>query len=414
MKKHVIEDAKRCLQCKNPKCTEGCPINTPIKEAIRLFLDGQIEEAGKMLFENNPLSLICSYICPQENQCEGHCVLGNKGSPVHISAIEQYISDFYLSNLKPFASQKNKGKIAVIGSGPAGITVAYLLALKNYNVTIFEGNDYIGGILRYGIPEFRLPKNKLDVITEKLLQTGIKIRPNTTIGLNLTVDDLFKDGYLAVFMGTGVWRPLKLGIKGESLGHVHFAVEYLRNPNVYRLGQTIAIIGAGNVAMDVARTAIRHGVEQVYIICNSDESKIKAKASEVEYAKIDGTMFEFNKAAVEFVDEGVILADSQVYIDENGKEQMRIFNGSEQLFKCDTVIIAVNQGPRSIIVSSTKGIEVNENGFVITDEFGRTSREGLFASGDVVTGSKTVVEAVCASRKVANSMDEYVTGKYNI
>ena len=412
MKKHVIDDAKRCLQCKNPHCVQGCPIKTPIKEAIRLLLDNKITEAGKLLFENNPLSLICSYICPQENQCEGHCVLGNKGMPVHISAIEQYISDFYLNNLKPEASLKTKGRIAIIGSGPAGITIAYLLARKNYDVTIFEGNDHIGGILRYGIPEFRLPKSILDRLMNKLLETGIKIRPNTTIGANLTIEELFRDGYLAIFMGTGVWRPLKLGIKGESLGHVHFAVEYLRNPDVYRLGDTVAIIGAGNVAMDVARTAIRHGVENTYIICRKDESDITARESELEYAKIDGVQFEFHKTPTEFVNDGVILADTEIYTDENGQEQVGTIEGSEQLFKCDSIIIAVSQGPRSVIVSSTKGINVNENGLVITDDCGRTSYEGIFASGDVVTGAKTVVEAVRVSRRVADAIDNYVTEKY--
>ena len=377
-----------------------------------MFLDGRINEAGKILFENNPLSLICSYICPQENQCEGQCVLGSKGIPVHISAIEQYISDFYLTNFKPEVSLKNKGKIAIIGSGPAGITIAYLLARKNYDVTIFEGNDHIGGVLRYGIPEFRLPKSILDRLMDKLLKTGIKIRPNTTIGANLTIEELFRDGYLAVFMGTGVWRPLKLGVKGESLGHVHFAVEYLRNPDVYQLGQTVAIIGAGNVAMDVARTTIRHGVENAYIICHKGESGIAARDAEVEYAKIDGAQFEFNKTAVEFVDDGVILADSEIYMDENGNEAVGIIEGSEQLFRCDSVIIAVSQGPRSVIVSSTKGININENGLVITDDCGRTSYEGIFASGDVVTGAKTVVEAVCVSRRVADAIDDYVTKKY--
>ena len=413
MNKHIIDDAKRCLQCNNPHCSQGCPIRTPIKKAIRLLLDSKIDEAGKLLFDNNPLSLICSYICPQENQCEGHCVLGRKSMPVHISAIEQYISDFHLNNFKPRVSLKTKGRIAIIGSGPAGITIAYLLARKDYDVTIFEGNDQIGGILRYGIPEFRLPKNILDRLMDKLLQTGIKIRPNTTIGANLTIDELFRDGYLSVFMGTGVWRPLKLGIKGESLGHVHFAVEYLRNPDVYRLGETVAIIGAGNVAMDVARTAIRHGVKHAYIICNKDESSITAREIELEYAKIDGAKFEFNKTAVEFTDDGIILADSEIYIDENGKEYVRPIKDSEQLFKCDSVIVAISQGPRAVIVSSTKGINVNENGLVITDDCGRTSYDGVFASGDVVTGAKTVVEAVCVSRRVADAIDEYVTEKYH-
>ena len=412
MNKHVIDDAKRCLQCANPRCSMGCPIETPIKEAIRLLLDNKIEEAGKLLFENNPLSLVCSYICPQENQCEGHCVLGKSGMPVHISAIEQYISDFYLNIHKTEMSLRDKGRVAIIGSGPAGITIAYLLAKKNYDVTIFEGNDQIGGILRYGIPDFRLSKRILDRLMSKLIEIGIRIRPNTTIGASITIEELFRDGYRAVFMGTGVWKPCKLDIKGESLGHVHFAIEYLRNPEVYRLGKSIAIIGAGNVAMDVARTALRHGVEQVVIVCNKGEECITARDVEVEYAKIDGARFEFSKTAVEFVDEGLILADSEVYTSEDGQERVRYAAGSEYLHKCDSVIVAISQGPRSVIVSSTEGIQIKENGLVATDDCGRTSFDGIFASGDVVTGAKTVVEAVRVSRRVADAIDEYITAKY--
>ena len=408
MSKHVIDDAKRCLQCKNPLCVTGCPVETPIRDAIKLLLDSKIPEAGKMLFDNNPLSIVTCYVCPQENQCEGHCVLGKKGSPVHISAIEQYISSYYLNIFKPEASKKTKGRIAIIGSGPAGITIAITLAKYDYDVTIFEGNDHIGGILRYGIPEFRLPKSVLDRLGEKMIEMGIKIRPNTTIGSNLTVDDLLRDDFKAVFIGTGVWRPSKLDVKGESLGHIHYAIEYLRNPGVYNLGKIVGIIGAGNVAMDVARTAFRHGAEEVYIICNKDESSITARDHEVEYAKIDGAQFEFYKTVVEFVDKGIILADSNVTKDEDGKEIVEAIKGTEKLFEVDSVIIAISQGPRAVIVSSTKGIKVNKKGLVEVDEFGHTSKDGVFASGDVVTGAKTVVEAVKVSKRVAEAMHEYV------
>lgn len=413
MSKHIIEDAKRCLQCKNPMCSVGCPVATPVRDAIRLLLDSNIPEAGKMLFENNPLTLVCCHVCPQENQCEGHCVLGRKGSPVHISAIEQYISDYYLNIYKPQPSLKNKGRVAIIGSGPAGITIATILARRDYDVTIFEGNDKIGGILRYGIPEFRLPKSILNRLAEKMTEMGIKIKPNTTIGANITVDDLFRDDFKAVFIGTGVWRPSKLNIKGESLGHVHFAIEYLRNPDVYTLGKVVAVIGAGNVAMDVARTAFRHGAEEVYILCNKGESTITARPNEVEYAKIDGVQFEFYKTAVEFVDEGVILADSKVSVDENNHEIVETIPGTEHVFKADSVIVAISQGPRAVIVSSTHGIQVNEKGLVETDECGRTSRPGVFASGDVVTGAKTVVEAVRISKKVADAIDQYLQTREN-
>jgi NADPH-dependent glutamate synthase beta chain and related oxidoreductases len=413
MSKHIIDDAKRCLQCPKPKCSEGCPVNTPIRDAIKLLLDSRIAEAGKLLFDNNPLSLVCCNVCPQENQCEGHCVMGKKGMPVQISAIEQYISDYYLSIYKPnpIPLSERKAKVAIIGSGPAGFTIAFMLVDKGYDITIYEGNDKTGGVMRYGIPEFRLPKRVLDRLTKTLVDSGVKIRPNTTIGANLSVDDLFRDGFKAVFMGTGVWRPRKLNIKGESLGNVHFAIEYLRNPDVYTLGKRLAVIGAGNVAMDVARTAFRHGCEEVFIICNQDESAITARAVEVEYAKIDGAKFIMNKTAVEFTDEGVILADSEIY-EEEGIKLARAVPGTEALFEVDSVIVAISQGPRSVIVSSTTGIDIKDNGLVAVNEFGRTTREGVFASGDVVTGAKTVVEAVKVSRRVADSIDEYITEKY--
>ncbi len=411
MSKHIIDDAKRCLQCKNPMCTKGCPVATPIRDAIRLLLESRIPDAGKLLLENNPLSIICCRVCPQENQCEGHCVLGRKGSPVHISAIEQYISDYYLNIYNPKVSKNFKGRVAIIGSGPAGLTIAFTLAQRDYDVTIFEQNDQVGGILRYGIPEFRLPKSVLDRLTQKLYEMGIKIKPNTTIGANITVDDLFRDDFKAVFIGTGVWRPSKLNVKGESLGHVHYAIEYLRNPNVYNLGKKVAVIGAGNVAMDVARTAFRHGAQEVNILCYKDESTITAREHEVEYAKIDGAEFIFNKSAVEFVDGGIMLADTEIIIDENNNEIVRPIPGTEKLYECDSVIVAISQGPRAVIVSSTKGIEVNERGLVKTDEIGRTSRKGVFASGDVVTGAKTVVEAVRISKIVANAIDDYITNE---
>ncbi len=408
MNKHVIEDAKRCLQCKNPMCSKGCPVHTPIRDAISLLLESRISEAGKLLFSNNPLSLICSHVCPQENQCEGHCVLGKKGSPVQVSAIERYISDYYLNIYKPIPPKRNKGKIAIIGSGPAGITIAFELSKRDYDITIFEANDQIGGILRYGIPEFRLPKSILDRLMDTLIASGVRIRPNTAIGTNLNVDDLFRDGYKAVFMGTGVWRPSRLNIKGESFGNVHYAIEYLRNPSVYRLGKRVAVIGGGNVAMDVARTAFRHGSEQVAIICNSDETSVTAREIELEYAKIDGAKIIFNKTAVEFTDEGVILADSRISGNKTEGERWLPVKGTESLFPVDSCIIAIGQGPRAVIVSSTTGINVTEKGLVKTDECGRTSRKGVFASGDVVTGAKTVVEAVRVSKRVAEAIDEYV------
>jgi len=408
MSKHIIDDAKRCLQCKKAVCMAGCPIETPVRDVIRLFLDNRLEDAGKVLFENNPLSLVCSHVCHQENQCEGHCVLNKTGKPVFISAIEQYISDFYMNIYKPAASAKTSGKVAIIGSGPAGITIAFTLAKADYDVTIYEGHAEIGGVLRYGIPEFRLPKNILDRMVNILNKTGVKIRPNTSIGTNLSVDDLFRDGFHAVFIGTGVWKPFRLNIKGESLGHVHYAIEYLRNPGVYRLGDSLSIIGAGNVAIDVARTAIRHGCRDVKIFEHLDETGITARKGEVELAKIDGVKFVLYKTPVEITDEGIIFADSELITDENGNKYANKIPGTEKLEPSDSVIVAISQGPRSVIVSSTTGIDVKDSGLVAVDNFGHSTRPGVFAGGDVVTGAKTVVEAVQVSKRVANAIDEYV------
>ena len=412
MGRHIIEEAKRCLQCKKPRCREGCPVGTPVNEIINMLLDGQIGEAGKKLFDNNPLSVVCSLVCPHENQCEGNCVLGNKGSPVQISNIENYISDYYLNIKKPKPIKDPNKKIAIIGSGPAGITIAFLLSSKGYDITIFEAHDKIGGVLRYGIPEFRLPKTILEQLKNTLIELGIKIRPNTLIGPTLTIDDLFRDGYKAIFIGTGVWKPNKLNIKGETLGHVHFAIDYLKNPDVYDLGNRVCIIGAGNVALDVARTAVRNGSNHVYIMYRKGEEDIPSRDYELEYARMDGVKFEFYKNPIEICDHGVKYIKTKKVIDENGNEKLVTIENSEKLFKADSVIIAISQGPRANIVSNTKGIDIDKIGLVTTDEYGRTTREGVFASGDVVTGAKTVVEAVRVSKKVAEAIDEYVTQKY--
>ena len=234
---HIMDEANRCLQCKVPQCQKGCPIHTNIPLAIRLLKENKLNEAGKMLFENNPLTTVCSLVCNHENQCEGHCVLGRKGAPVHFSSIEKYISTTYANQMTNGPAESNGMRVAIIGSGPAGITIAIILARYGYQVTIFEGKDKIGGVLRYGIPEFRLPKSVLDDIEYRHLELkGIKIRPNTTIGGAIGIDDLFRDGYKAIFVGTGVWKPNTLHIKGETFGNVHFGINYLNNPDSYRLG----------------------------------------------------------------------------------------------------------------------------------------------------------------------------------
>lgn len=399
---HVVNEAKRCLNCKKPQCTVGCPIGTPIPQMIELFLQGRLMEAGEKVFENNPLSIVCSLICDHDKQCEGHCVLNKKGMPVHISSIENYISTAYFDRMKMEKPEKKGTKAAIIGSGPAGITIAVVLAQKGYDVTVFESKDKIGGVMRYGIPEFRLPKSILEKYLEKLKEMGIKIRPNTVIGLTISIDDLIRDGYKSIFIGTGVWKPNSLRIKGETLGHVHYAINYLSNPDVYDLGDNVIIIGAGNAAMDVARTVIRKGASNVTVYARTETAA--ASPREVEYAKIDGVEFEFGVAPVEITDEGVILR--KVKVDE--KENV-IWEDEETFFKkADSVIISVSQGARNRIVSTTSGIQVSERGLVVTDGKGETTRAGIFASGDVVLGAKTVVEAVSYSKKVADAMDEYM------
>ena len=398
-----MDEANRCLGCKVPQCQKGCPIATPIPEIIKLLKDNRLDDAGRILFENNPLTTVCSLVCNHENQCEGHCVLGKKGAPVHFSTIENYISSTYANKMTEGPKPSNGMKVAIIGSGPAGITIAIILARYGYDVTIFEGKDKIGGVLRYGIPEFRLPKSVLDDLKYRHLDLkGIKFRPNTHIGGAIGVDDLFRDGYKAIFVGTGVWKPNALHIKGETLGHVHFGINYLNNPDSYNLGQRVVVIGAGNAAMDVARTAVRKGVRE--LTCFSLTKKVAASHHEFSYAQLEGVQFEYNKAPVEITDEGVIFKD----IIENEDGSFADVPDSQKLYPADSVIISISQGPQNRIVNTTEGLEANNRGLLVADETGHTTRPGIFASGDVVNGARTVVEAVAHSKTVAESMHQYM------
>lgn len=404
MSVHVINEARRCLQCKKPQCQiNGCPAHTNIPEMIRLFLNGQINQAGAMLFENNPMSVICSLVCDHEAQCEGHCIQGLKGSAVQISSIEQYISDAYLDKMIMEHEPAKGQNVAVIGSGPAGITVAIKLAQRGYNVTIFERMERLGGMMRYGIPDFRLPQSILDRYTDKLRELGVHIRPNTTIGGALNLDVLFRDGYDAIFIGSGVWRPRALGIKGESLGNCHFAVDYLQSPDCYQLGERVAVIGSGNSAMDVARTAIRKGARHVTVYARRD--KVSASIKEFEYSKADGVVFEFGKAPVEITPEGPMMVDTAY--DEAGN----LITDGAVLCPADSVIVAVSQEPKDKIVRTTTGVTVNKKGLIEVDEAGQTTREGVFSGGDVVMGPYNVVLAVKDAKHVVESMDKYLQQK---
>ena len=400
---HVMYEANRCLGCKVPQCQKGCPISTPIPEVIKLLKANKLDEAGKMLFENNPLTTVCSLVCNHENQCEGHCVLGRKGAPVHFSTIESYISTTYANKMTQGPAPSNGMRAAIIGSGPAGLTIAVILARYGYDVTIFEGKDKVGGVLRYGIPEFRLPKSVLDDFKYRHLDLkGIKFRPNTPIGGAIGIDDLFRDGYKAIFVGTGVWKPNALHIKGETLGNVHFGINYLNNPDSYQLGKRVIVIGAGNAAMDVARTAIRKGVQE--LTCFSITKQVAASKHEFSYAQLEGVQFEYNMAPVEIKDDGVIFKD----VIENEDGTFTDVPDSTHFFPADSVIISISQGPQNRIVNTTQGLAADKRGLLVADETGHTTRPGIFASGDVVNGARTVVEAVAHSKIVAESMHQYM------
>lgn len=402
----ALHEVKRCLKCKNARCMQACPASTPLREAFELLQAGKVEDAGKLLFDNNPLTLICSYVCPHELQCEGACVLNAKGVPIHISAIEQYISNCYMDMMtpEPINIDHNK-KVAIIGTGPAGLTIAITLVKRGYDITMFEVHDHIGGVLHYGIPEFRLPKEVLSRLKRKMLAMGIKLRPNIMVGTTITVDDLFNDGYKAVFIGTGLWKPQNLKIKGETFGHVHYAIDYLKNPEACPLGKRVVVLGAGNVAVDAARTAIRHNVRDVTILYRGGEDNMSALKSEIEYAKFDGIKFRLYTMPLEITETGIRTI--QTRFNEDGNLEM--VEGTEEELSCDSVIVAIGQGARSLIVNSSRGIDIDCKGLIRTDQFGQTSRQGVFSSGDVVTGAKTVVQAMVHSKQTADAIDAYVT-----
>ena len=402
---HIIDEANRCLNCKKPMCQQGCPVHTPIPKVIQMFKENKVMDAGEMLFENNPMSVICSIVCNHEKQCAGSCVLGRKGNPVHFSSIETYISDTYLDRMEVKQVEKKSQKVAVIGAGPAGMTVAITLAKKGYPVTIFEWKDKIGGIMQYGIPEFRLPKQILERYQKQMTQLGIQIRPNTTIGAVLKIDDLLRDGYASIFVGTGVWKARNLGIEGECLGNVHFGIDYLASPQSYHLGEKVAIIGMGNAAMDVARTALRNGARQVTLYARG--TKIAASSHEVSYARLDGAEFVFGKEIQRITEKGPVFANS--ILDENnnviGCEK------EEEQVEADSTIISISQGPRRKLIRTTVGLEGSDKGLLIVDENGMTTKEGVFAAGDVVHGSKTVVHAVQGAKMAAEGMIRYMESR---
>lgn len=408
--KELLLEADRCLLCKNARCKANCPISTEIPEVVKLFKEGKIMEAGEILFNNNPLSAACAIVCPHEDQCKGNCIRGIKSEPVSFCEIEEYISREYLYQMKFDKVESRNERIAIIGAGPAGITLSIILSRKGFKVTLFEAHEKIGGVLRYGIPEYRLKNSMIDRYEEILIELGVKIRPNTLIGPVITLDKLFFDGYKAVFIGTGVWNPKTLNIKGESLGNVHYAIDYLKSPQVYKLGKRVAVIGAGNVAMDAARVAKRSGAEEVYVLYRKGFENMTCTRAELEEAKEDGIKFELFKAPLELTEEGVKYIETRNEVDESGRVNTVNIEGTEGMFNCDSTIIAVSQSPRKNIVANTVGLETNKWGLLLTDEKGHTTREGVFASGDVVTGANTVVHAVAYAKVVAEEIERYCDG----
>ena len=399
----IKEEANRCLNCKKPMCVTGCPVSTPIPQAIQLFKEGKTTEAAQMLFENNPLSVICAIVCNHEGQCEGHCIRGKKSTPVAWSAIERYLSDTALERVNITAAEPTGKKVAIIGSGPAGISAAIMLTQKGHDVTIFEAESLIGGMLQYGIPEFRLPKTILRRYAKKLKASGIRLRLHTAIGISLNIADLQRDGYEAVIIASGLWRASPLGIPGESLPNVCYGIHYLASPDSFDIGDKLAVIGMGNTAIDVARTALHRGVE--YVTMYERTSKCPASAKEMELAELEGVDMSFGMQVKRITEEGPVF--QKCVWDENGK--VVGLEGEEFLDKADFTIIAASQGPKSKLARTTEGLEVTERGLLKVDAKDMTTVRGVFAAGDVVYGGKTVVEAVAEAKKVSESVHEYLS-----
>ena len=402
----IKQEAARCLKCKKAQCAAHCPVSTDVPKVMDLFLNGKIREAGEVLFLNNPLSAVTSVICPHEKNCTGHCVLGIKGEPVQFYRVEEYISRFYLETTEIPKIEKNGIKIAVAGSGPAGITMSLLLLLSGYDVTMFEAQDNIGGVLRYGIPPFRLSRELLDLYKDIMLRMGLHLRPNTRIGSNIMIEDLFPDGYKAVFVSTGTGRPNKLGLIGETLGHVHFAVDYLKSPDAFKLGNRVSIVGAGNVAIDAARTAIRRSHAHVTILHFKGESDMTANSDEIEMAQIDGVEFVHYAQTVRILEDAVRCVQVNRVENEDGsisfeEDYTHIFD-----VPADSVIIAIGQGPGADMKAA--GVKLTQRGLLDVNEWGETNTPGVFAAGDIVSGPKTVVDAVAFTKKVFKKMEEYL------
>ncbi len=433
-KEEAMEEANRCLGCKKAKCVEGCPVSINIPGFVHEVKEGNFEKAYQIISESSALPAVCGRVCPQETQCEGRCIRGMKGEAVSIGKLERFVADWAKENgIKPApAAQKNGHKVAVIGSGPSGLTCAGDLAKMGYDVTIFEALHKAGGVLVYGIPEFRLPKDKVVAAeVENVKSLGVKIETNVIIGKSVTIDELLKEeGFEAVFIGSGAGLPMFMGIPGEQANGVFSANEYLTRNNLMKAfredydtpiahGKKVAVVGGGNVAMDAARTALRLGAE-VHIIYRRSEAELPARKEEVHHAKEEGVQFDLLCNPVE------ILTDDKDWVtgikcirmelgepDASGRRRPVEIPGSEFTIDVDTVIMSLGTSPNPLISSTTIGLDVNKRKCIIADEeFGKTSKEGVYAGGDAVTGAATVILAMGAGKAGARGIDEYIKSKY--
>jgi glutamate synthase (NADPH/NADH) small chain len=429
----AIKESNRCLNCKTRPCVAGCPVNVQIPEFIKLVSQGDFEGAYEKIKETNSLPAICGRVCPQESQCEKLCVRGRKGEPVGIGRLERFVADWYMANrdINVQPAEKNGKKVAVIGSGPAGLTCAGDLAKKGYEVTIFEAFHVPGGVLMYGIPEFRLPKALVQKEIETVRRLGVKIMTNMVIGKVLSLEDLRNEGFEAVFIGSGAGLPSFMGIPGENLNGVYSANEFLTRINLMKaykypefdtpvsVSGSVAVVGGGNVAMDAARCARRLGAEKVYIVYRRSEAEMPARLEEVHHAKEEGIIFKLltNPVRITGTDDGWVKAMECVEMelgepDASGRRRPVVKQGSEHLLEVGTVIIAIGQSPNPLIKSTTPGLETQKwGGIIVEEETGATSLEGVYAGGDAVTGAATVILAMGAGKKAAAAIDEYLSNK---
>jgi glutamate synthase (NADPH/NADH) small chain len=432
----AVKEAMRCLQCRKSVCVEGCPVEIKIRDFIALVVKGEFLEAAKKIKEDNMLPAICGRVCPQEEQCEAKCIVGKKGEPVAIGRLERFVADYEreVAGLSvPHVNAKNGKRVAVVGSGPAGLSCAGDLAQKGYEVTVFEALHELGGVLTYGIPEFRLPKAIVKQEIENLTKMGVKFETDSVIGNTDTIDELLGNGFDAIFVGTGAGLPWFMEIPGENLIGVYSANEFLTRVNLmkaYRFpeydqpiidvqGKNVAVIGGGNTAMDAVRVSRRLGAKNAYIIYRRSEKEIPARIEEVHHAKEEEIEFIMLTAPVEFLgnDDGWLKAARCIKMelgepDASGRRRPVPIKGSEYILDLDVAIIAIGNGPNPLISQTTPDLQISKRGTIVVDEnTGATSKPGVFAGGDIVTGGATVILAMGAGRKAARAIDEYVRGK---